>query len=198
MASALIKLKSSFKEMASAPYFLPLMLILIGVTYYFWWTKRNTSDLSQYAGGNDGSASGTSSQTQTSPQASAQTPQASAQTPTPQTPASPQTQTQVSTQSPTQTQAPESVPKTTVVLFYTDWCGHCQNFKPTWHAMMNKYQGQSNIKLDEINCGENKEIAQQYQIEGYPTIIKFSDQSPPKVYEGNRSPADLDQFINSQ
>jgi len=85
----------------------------------------------------------------------------------------------------------------TVVLFWSDGCGHCKVVKPVWDQLTTKYQDHPSIKLDDINCAQNQEIAAQYQIEGVPTIMKFCGQSQPKLYNGDRSQADLESFINS-
>jgi len=85
---------------------------------------------------------------------------------------------------------------TKLVLFYADWCGHCNKIKPVWEEaekVVNTKENKEN-KMIKVNCGngteQDQEIMKKYKIDGYPTIIKFVNGSP-KVYNGDR---DADSF----
>jgi len=68
--------------------------------------------------------------------------------------------------------------KTTLVLFYADWCGHCKKLKPTW-SECSKKASKDGLNMVQINVGEgtdkDKELAEKYQIDGYPTIMLFKN-----------------------
>ena len=80
-----------------------------------------------------------------------------------------------------------------VVEFYSNWCGHCQNFAPTWKMIAYDVEGlylesyfnfvmrymllyctgwKPFIQLGVVNCAENKnsDVCRRYKIMAYPTI----------------------------
>tara|TARA_Y100000748_G_C15467176_1_gene477360 strand:+ start:1000 stop:1488 length:489 start_codon:yes stop_codon:yes gene_type:complete len=62
-----------------------------------------------------------------------------------------------------------------IMYFYTEWCPYCKKAKPEWnkfeeHINNIKKNIDYNIKLVIINCDEKKDIADKYDINGYPTI----------------------------
>tara|TARA_B100000900_G_scaffold415431_1_gene445271 strand:+ start:3417 stop:3902 length:486 start_codon:yes stop_codon:yes gene_type:complete len=62
-----------------------------------------------------------------------------------------------------------------VMHFYTDWCPYCKKAKPEWSKFENYVNNKNKsidytINLTSVNCDENKNIADKYQVDGYPTI----------------------------
>ena len=57
-------------------------------------------------------------------------------------------------------------------LYYVEWCGHCNNFKPIWKKLQK--QNISNVKFKAIDCDKHKNIAQADGIEGFPTIRLYN------------------------
>jgi thiol-disulfide isomerase/thioredoxin len=73
--------------------------------------------------------------------------------------------------------AKQKVPKDTAYLhfFYTEWCGHSQNAQPEWKKIEKTlhetpYFGTTKVVAKKINCEEDKETCDLYEIDGYPTI----------------------------
>lgn len=80
-----------------------------------------------------------------------------------------------------------------LVLFYAPWCGHCKTLKPTWDKLTDSYPE----VVTKINCDEEKEIAEQNNIEGYPTIKYFPTgmDGDSIDYEGSRNYESLESFL---
>jgi thiol-disulfide isomerase/thioredoxin len=79
-----------------------------------------------------------------------------------------------------------------IILFYADWCSHCQNFKPIWNKftkMFGKY-----IKTLSVNGDENAQILSKYGVDKFPTIIL--DNGKEKIeYDGDMTIDGLKMFV---
>ena len=68
----------------------------------------------------------------------------------------------------------DSQDEAVIMFFYTDWCPHCKKAKPVWGKIKEDYDQKviNNTKLTfkEFDCDKQEEIANKYNIEGYPTI----------------------------
>lgn len=85
--------------------------------------------------------------------------------------------------------------KPAMIFFYAPWCGHCKNAKPEFEKLMQIAKGKAHM----IDCDENKEIAQKYGVQGFPTIRYYSKgpkNGNPREYQGNRTAEDMIQFMN--
>jgi thiol-disulfide isomerase/thioredoxin len=87
---------------------------------------------------------------------------------------------------------------TKLVLFYADWCGHCNKIKPVWEEAADQVN-KPEVKMIKVNCGEgtpaDNKIMKKYSIEGYPTIIKFVD-GKPQLYQGEREPESFKEALS--
>jgi len=90
-------------------------------------------------------------------------------------------------------------------LFYTNWCPHCKNawdptdkIKRPWNQLKDELKKMKNrvngkeIIVVEVDCEEDKNLAEEYKVEGYPTIKLQSDN---KIYNYDAKP-DKDQLID--
>jgi thiol-disulfide isomerase/thioredoxin len=78
-----------------------------------------------------------------------------------------------------------------LVLFFADWCGHCQDFKPEYVKFADCAQF---VRVYAVNTDKNSELmnrmnnsAAPMQVKGYPTIWLYKDGQPIKEYSGARS-----------
>lgn len=71
----------------------------------------------------------------------------------------------------------------TLYFFYTDWCPLSKKAEPEWKAFKEDTNGlYDNISLTfiEVDCDKNPEIADKFNINGYPTIkLVYND----RIYE---------------
>ncbi|XP_055844430.1 thioredoxin domain-containing protein 5 homolog [Episyrphus balteatus] len=86
----------------------------------------------------------------------------------------------------------------TFVKFYAPWCGHCQKLSPVWDQLAAKTHSKNlGIKIAKVDCtqSENKELCQEQQVEGYPTLFAYKNGDKLSEYEGGRSLEDLNNYI---
>jgi thiol-disulfide isomerase/thioredoxin len=85
--------------------------------------------------------------------------------------------------------------KYNLILFYSDNCGHCQDFKPIWNNFKKQYLNKINI--EEINIQDSEFAKLNIDIEGVPMVMletdkgKFFMKSYPRTVEG------IKQFIEA-
>jgi len=89
-----------------------------------------------------------------------------------------------------------------VALFYADWCGHCQSFKPEFEKAMEKLNGQTDnkgnkLRLVKIDCDVEKALAKEYDVSGYPTVKILYDDGTVTEYGGERSYEGLNKYLVS-
>lgn len=60
-----------------------------------------------------------------------------------------------------------------VVDFYATWCGPCRMLAPMLEAQAGLFAGK--VKFVKVNVDEASGLAQQYEIQGIPTVLFFKD-----------------------
>ncbi|KAF5959534.1 hypothetical protein HYC85_000743 [Camellia sinensis] len=71
-----------------------------------------------------------------------------------------------------------------MVEFYAPWCGHCQALVPEYAAAATELK--SEVVLAKVDATEESELAQKYEIQGFPTVYFFID-GVHKDYSGQRT-----------
>ena len=88
-------------------------------------------------------------------------------------------------------QKAQDTDKAIIAFFYTDWCGFCQKFIPTFDKVTKDSKIKKNFAIAYVNCEkeENQKIMQEYGVQGFPTVIVIDEQ-------GKRTPLDNNTFFN--
>ncbi|KAK8746821.1 hypothetical protein OTU49_016835 [Cherax quadricarinatus] len=83
-----------------------------------------------------------------------------------------------------------------LVEFYAPWCRHCKALEPEYEAAAHDLQA-NNIPLAKIDGTEEKEIADEYGVSGYPTMLVF--RSGRKFdYKGKRDHSGIVEYMKEQ
>lgn len=75
--------------------------------------------------------------------------------------------------------------KYVMVEFYAPWCGHCKALAPEYAAAATELKA-ANVKLAKVDATEENELAEKYEVQGFPTVYLFVD-GEHKPYSGQRT-----------
>ena len=84
------------------------------------------------------------------------------------------------------------------VMYFADWCGHCQRTKPEFAKLgATKTIGGRSVKVLAVNADENPELVNGKEIRGYPTIHLYDPRGKlVQEYSGQRTAQAFEQFLN--
>lgn len=83
-----------------------------------------------------------------------------------------------------------------LVEFFAPWCGHCKSLTPTWEKAANVLKGVATVAAVDVET--HKSLAQEYGIQGFPTIKAFAPGKPPVDYQGARELKPIAEFALQQ
>ena len=81
------------------------------------------------------------------------------------------------------------------ILFYTEWCPHCKKTMKEWMDYKNGF-GDERAKFSIVDCDKNKDKAELFGIESYPTIVLVLD-GKNYVFDSNFSKESMDKFVST-
>ncbi|XP_065170247.1 thioredoxin domain-containing protein 5 homolog [Atheta coriaria] len=85
----------------------------------------------------------------------------------------------------------------TFVKFFAPWCGHCKRLAPTWDELGKKFIGHPDVDIVKVDCTleDNKELCNEQEVDGFPSVFLFKNGKRISEYNGNRSLEDLYEFV---
>lgn len=89
-----------------------------------------------------------------------------------------------------------------LIIFYTTWCPHSKRAMNVWEKIKaeknNKPYNKYNLLFKEIDCDKNEDMADKYNIEGYPTIKLLKNEGKEIIeFDAKLTENTLDEFLNS-
>ena len=81
-----------------------------------------------------------------------------------------------------------------MVLYYAEWCGHCQTMKPEWNKVVNKMKNNNNLNIAEIESNHIDNLINKPTIEGFPTIKMYNNGKEIANFEDERVADKMEKF----
>ena len=84
------------------------------------------------------------------------------------------------------------------VKFYAPWCGHCKSMAPSYAKLAEKMNNREDgIPIADLDATEHGPVAEEFNVQGYPTLKFFVD-GVPVDYNGEREGDAIENFINKK
>lgn len=82
------------------------------------------------------------------------------------------------------------------IIIYFSGCGHCKRMKPNYISAAEELEAEGMKKcLAMVDCTENPDLTQKYNIQGFPTVKLFKNGVLVADYNGKRTAEDIKQFV---
>lgn len=89
--------------------------------------------------------------------------------------------------------------KAVMVKFYAPWCGHCKTMAPKFEKLASIFSGEKDVVVAKLDATEFPDLAQRYEVTGYPTVKFFPFGSTvPVSYDGPRDVEPMLSYLNEQ
>ena len=84
-----------------------------------------------------------------------------------------------------------------MVLYYAEWCGHCNNMKPEWRKVVDKMSKSKNVNVADVESSHIGELAEQPKVEGFPTIKMYNNGKEVANFQDERVADKMEKFALS-
>ena len=79
-----------------------------------------------------------------------------------------------------------------VIDFWAPWCGPCRALGPIIEEVCKN----NNVKLGKVNVDEEMELAEQFNVQSIPFVVKFIDGEVVDYFIGLKNEQAVEEFIN--
>ena len=88
-----------------------------------------------------------------------------------------------------------------MVLYYAEWCGHCNAMKPEWEKFITKMKNpsvnSSNVKIADVKSDFITDLKNKPEIAGFPTIKMYSNGKEVADFKDDRVVENMVKFAQS-
>lgn len=84
-----------------------------------------------------------------------------------------------------------------MVEFYAPWCGHCKKMEPEY-AKAAKILAKEGITLAKVDATKESDLAKEFMVQGFPTILIFRKGEKVDTYEGGRTSQEIVEYMQKQ
>ncbi|CAE7291036.1 unnamed protein product [Symbiodinium natans] len=86
-----------------------------------------------------------------------------------------------------------------LVEFYAPWCGHCQQLEPHYNQAADALRMEgAKTMLAKVDATAETALAQQYQVQSYPTLKYFVRGGDPVEYDGPREADGIAEWLRKR
>mmetsp|Transcript_15665 Transcript_15665/g.43825 ORF Transcript_15665/g.43825 Transcript_15665/m.43825 type:complete len:150 (+) Transcript_15665:263-712(+) len=85
------------------------------------------------------------------------------------------------------------------VNFYMPWCKYSKKLTLDYELLAHAFQRVRHVSIGRVNCEQDKDLCEQHEVSGYPTLKWFPEGSEiGELYKGGRSSQEMIKFVNSK